>query len=329
MINVLTNYYNYYLSSSDFKLLKCLEINNLVKDSQTLELKNICNFDENRDKIVLYDFLQAKTRLYKDLLDINDIDFYKKNGIYNIYKYLKIIKNIHKKYVCHEIIAKYGNVKWLKLAYNHDFPIDTFACDVAAKYGRINCLKYLKKIGHAIDTKTFKCSIENGHINCIDYINKTINIDRLNNTYTIIAAYNGQLESLKYLCHNNYSVSKITGINAIINGSLDCLKYLIVVGCQLDEEFCSTAAKYGRLEFLKYLRGMIPPCPWDEETTINCAKYGHLNCLKYVGESIPPCPWNEWVCNNAYNYRHEDCLKYATDNGCPFFCDDNKKCLNI
>lgn len=59
---------------------------------------------------------------------------------------------------------------------------------------------------------------------------------------------------------------------------------------------CSSAAKGGRLDVLKYLRSR--GYEWNEVTCSNAVEYGHLNVLKWVREHN--CPWWERIlCDKA------------------------------
>ena len=80
-------------------------------------------------------------------------------------------------------------------------------------------------------------------------------------------------------------------------GSIDVLEYLWEEGYDFDCEECAGAAQEGRLEALKFLRGVMgPPCPWDGEICAAAAEGGHLEVLKWARSEDPPCPWSRRWC---------------------------------
>ena len=75
---------------------------------------------------------------------------------------------------------------------------------------------------------------------------------------------------------------------AAMNGNLDILKYCVENGCEVHKGTCVSAAKYGNLACLEYLRS----------------------------KNIP---WDERVCKDAHENEHIDVLTYAVKNKCPGF----------
>ncbi len=81
-----------------------------------------------------------------------------------------------------------------------------------------------------------------------------------------------------------------------------------------DIEICWNAAKFNRLNILKWARKN--DCPWDERTCSKAAQFGHLDCLQWAREN--GCPWDEDTCYRAALNGHLDCLQWARENGCPY-----------
>lgn len=103
---------------------------------------------------------------------------------------------------------------------------------------------------------------------------------------------------------------------------------------------CSKAAKYGRLETLKWAAlsyacfrvWQVPAaaaeandmdmlkwarkigCPWDESTCANAAFHGNLEILHYARSQ--GCRWDESTCSAAAGRGHLETLQWAHDNGC-------------
>jgi hypothetical protein len=128
-----------------------------------------------------------------------------------------------------------------------------------------------------------------------------------------LAAWNGDLECLKYACENGCPWNEETCMKAAENGHLECLKYAHENGCPWDKRTCLFAAYYGHLDCLKYAHEN--GCDWDEWTCALAAREGHLDCLKYAHKN--GCPWDERTCWSATKRGHLECLKYACAHGCP------------
>ena len=80
--------------------------------------------------------------------------------------------------------------------------------------------------------------------------------------------------------------------------------------CAVYVDACLSAARYGHLEILKYLREEVK-APWDSRMAAFAARKGHLHILKYLFESN----YNqfEYACEDAAKNGHLDCLKYLRE----------------
>jgi len=130
---------------------------------------------------------------------------------------------------------------------------------------------------------------------------------------------------------------------AAYQGNLEMVKYCVANECPIDERACASAALHGHLEVLKYLRETAK-APWAEGTAslaaenghlhlleylverkydqynacvcANAARNGHLDCLKYLHETAK-APWNSAAVQEAHRYNHPECLQYLLDKNCP------------
>ena len=130
---------------------------------------------------------------------------------------------------------------------------------------------------------------------------------------------------------------------AAYQGNLEMVKYCVANECPIDERACAWAADGGELEVLKYLREEVK-APWDWRTATFAAKYGHLHileylverkydkfnvhacwfaaenghlvCLKYLHETAK-APWDSQAVRYAHENNHPECLQYLLDNDCP------------
>lgn len=130
---------------------------------------------------------------------------------------------------------------------------------------------------------------------------------------------------------------------AAYQGNLEMVKYCAANECPIDEVACQLAAKNGHLEVLKYLREEVKG-PWNSRTAYRAAenghlhileylverkydkyselacwfaaKYGHLDCLKYLHETAK-WPWDSWAVRRAHENNQTECVQYLLDNNCP------------
>ena len=97
-------------------------------------------------------------------------------------------------------------------------------------------------------------------------------------------------------------------------GNLAALLYLRAVGCQWDPSTCSNAALHGNFAILKWAREN--GCAWDEMTCSNAALRGHLHILQWAREN--ECPWNTLTCENAASNGLLNILQWANEKDCPW-----------
>ena len=135
---------------------------------------------------------------------------------------------------------------------------------------------------------------------------------------------------------------------AAYNGNLEMVKYCVANKCPIDTGACAEAARNGHLEVLKYLREEAK-APWPSWITANWAaverhlhileylverKYyqyisekaceyaaslGHVHCLKYLHETAK-APWDYMCVQRAHENGYRECLQYLLDNNCPLPC---------
>ncbi|CAL6392970.1 unnamed protein product [Bathycoccus prasinos] len=132
------------------------------------------------------------------------------------------------------------------------------------------------------------------------------------------AAYQGNLEMVKYCVANKCPINRWVCADAAKNGHLEVLKYLREeVKARWDWETAAWAAKNGHLHILEYLvERNYGPYRYSELACVWAAKNGHLNCLKYLHETAK-APWYSDAIREAHEKNHPECLQYLLDNNCP------------
>jgi hypothetical protein len=95
---------------------------------------------------------------------------------------------------------------------------------------------------------------------------------------------------------------------AAFQGNLEMVKYCVANECPVDWRACAYAAENGHLECLKYLHEEVK-APWTYHTASWAAENGHLHIFEYLVERKFD-QYNEWACANAAENGHFDCLKY-------------------
>jgi hypothetical protein len=163
-------------------------------------------------------------------------------------------------------------------------------------------------------------------------------------SFCLSVAYTNKLELLKWAREEKECKWDDRTICAAVNQrNLEMVKYCVANECPIDQYACTSAARNGHLECLKYLHeeGKVPwtsgtaewaaakghlhileylvECKYDQYSVLACecaAQYGHLDCLKYLRETAK-APWDDWSVRYAHEKNHTECLQYLLDNDCP------------
>jgi hypothetical protein len=139
------------------------------------------------------------------------------------------------------------------------------------------------------------------------------------------AAYQGNLEMVKYCVAKKCPIDAWACAEAAGNGHLEVLKYLHEEAkAPWDSETAAGAAKFGHLHILEFLVDRKYD-EYDEEACMDAAKFGHLDCLQYLHETAK-APWDSRAVRYAHEHRavryahariRPDCVPYLLDNDCP------------
>ena len=130
------------------------------------------------------------------------------------------------------------------------------------------------------------------------------------------AAYQGNLEMVKYCVANECPIDEMACEYAAIGGQLEMLKYLHEEGkVPWTSGTAEWAAESGHLHILEYLVERKYD-QYNEWACANAATHGHLDCLKYLHETAK-APWDKEAVRYAHENKHPECLQYCLDNNCP------------
>jgi len=130
------------------------------------------------------------------------------------------------------------------------------------------------------------------------------------------AAFQGNLEMVKYCVANECPIDTGACAHAASNGQLECLKYLREEAkAPWDWRTAAWAADNGHLHILEYLVERKYD-KYNEGACELAAREGHLDCLKYLHETAK-APWNYWAVRFAHKNNQTECLQYLLDNNCP------------
>ena len=131
-----------------------------------------------------------------------------------------------------------------------------------------------------------------------------------------VAAYQGNLEMVKYCVAKKCPINAFACADAAENGHLEVLKYLRETAkAPWDWKTAIWAAENGHLHILEYLVER----KYDQYSTRVCweaAGNGHLDCLQYLHETAK-APWDSEAVRKAHKNDHPDCVQYLLDNNCP------------
>ena len=130
------------------------------------------------------------------------------------------------------------------------------------------------------------------------------------------AAYQGNLEMVKYCVANECPINAEACADAALEGDLEMLKYLREEAkAPWDGNTAAWAAQEGHLHVLEYLVERKYD-QYNARVCANAAYRGHLDCLKYLHETVK-APWNSAAVREARLYNEPECLQYLLDNDCP------------
>ncbi len=236
-------------------------------------------------------------------------------------------------------LAAFGNVELLKIAldsgcvltmsndYDQNMYLNKYdmtnimdTCALAAQNGHINVIEFCLNNGCKLNWISYLMAAKNGQLETIKWLKKK-NIGPLNTYVLGIAAYNGHYDVMKWLIINNCEINNLTGGSAAENGHLNILKLLIDNGCEITEWVNQRAALYNQLHILIYLKENN--FVFTIRTFNTAAAAGHLDALILLENY--GSKFDETTCLAAADKGHLEIIRWLVYNK----CDYNKDHINI
>ncbi len=237
-------------------------------------------------------------------------------------------------------LAAFGNVELLKIALNsgcvlvmsneytqdmhlHKYDVSniTDTCALAAQNGHIDVIEFCINNGCKLNWISYLMAAKNGQLETLKWLKKK-NIGPLNTYVSSIAAYNGHYDVMKWLILNECAINNLTGGSAAENGHLNILKLLIDNGCVMNEWISGRAALYGKLHILIYLKEIN--FKFTMHTCNHAASNGQLETLillKNYG-----CKFYDSTCLTAADNGHLEVLRWLVYGKCEY--DKDKICIS-
>ena len=206
--------------------------------------------------------------------------------------------------------------RWLK-------PMCSYTSSILAKCGFLDVLKYIHSQGVLLDVHTCLNAIKEGHFDIVRWVYSKVqcwyHISSLNEIITSVAneaAKYGHFKILHWAVYNGCNIDARTSASAAFGGHIKILEWLEELFCDICSVNVSTnAIRGGHIEVFNWLCEK-KNCQYNEFTcTSSAAKYGHLQILKYL-RSINYA-WEESALINSVDSGHLEVVKYLLENNCP------------
>lgn len=226
----------------------------------------------------------------------------------------------------HENAISGGHLHILKWLYEEfDYRVDSISCPRYISSNHINVFKWLKEYGCVIKWNDF-VAINVFNRQKYDLLKWIIDNGCLwNDDITNNALKTGNIIELQWLLDNGFYYHNQTYcIDAVKNRQYDLLKWLVQNSCQWDHNVYCELISTERTNMLEWLYNSSPmgKTNLNLEVSLTAAKYGNLNVLKWIRSKFnfelnaKECPFDESVCMVAVTYRYFEIFEWLLENGC-------------
>jgi hypothetical protein len=170
---------------------------------------------------------------------------------------------------CTEAAAKAGDIQSLQqLMLSPDFQWDPDTTAFAAEYGQLEFLKFAYEHGCPWGDHTCSSAAERGHLDCLKFAHEHGALLLVGTPFFALSG--GNLECLKYACEKGCPVNEIHSSKAACR-SLEYLQYLHGIRCPMDVYTSIYAARNFRLDCLRF--ALETGCPFERGTCVSLNKH--------------------------------------------------------
>lgn len=209
-----------------------------------------------------------------------------------------------------ELAVKKGRVNFLEYFHSSGFLFSDSLAVLAAQHNQLTCLKFLVNSAHVqLSSSVSWAAAANGHFKCLVFAVESGS--PMSATIAEVAVVDPQC--LRYVVSRGAALTTTVATRACAGGYYVSLGYLVGQKCPFDEGACIAAAKFGKLDCLRF--AVHSGAPLSEGVCAWAAHEGHLHCLRLAREL--GCPWSETTLSFAVWNRRVKCVQYAVDNHCP------------
>ena len=195
----------------------------------------------------------------------------------------------------------------------------------AARGGHLPLLQELVKRGQTLVESISSAAVASGNLKLVQWVHAQGRGDLKEAVNQ--AVEEGHLHIVQWLLQNDYSpiVSVSAVENAGDNGHVNELLWLLKNNCTLETNAVNTleqrflllarrAVEWNNPELLEFLSHKVK---FDESVTEETAIFGRLEILKWLRSLNPPCPWSDDLYWTALRNDHLEVIMWAFKNGCP------------
>jgi len=316
LVKVIVGNYELYLDSDNFYFLK-ETISNF--NNKYIKISNFHDYDNSdKYKCILYSYLGGCSEMFKGILKVSDIDFYKYMGDEFLSNFLRTILKYQDEAIKKFIIN--DNLIYIKLFYiiKREPKIEDYI--IAIDNNKTEIIEYLCN-RYDIKSSQLLChAIKSKNKSMINYFIDIFGDLYKNDPKILVSAIEIKDEQLiKILLENNYKISDECSNMAAKTGDLSLIIFLRKNGIYWNRSFVEIICKYGYLDCLLYYKKKEKRLCFTDNCVYNAVKHGHLECLKILFTNLPfiTDDFMERIMQIAVENNHLDCLKFLYKNTFP------------
>ena len=182
---------------------------------------------------------------------------------------------------CRDIVEKHVMCKLNGTDLKFFYEVNTETRELIKRSSRESDLKKKLKVREMSSISTLEFAWENKSLWWLGW-------DETYFCYRV--ALTNKLELLKWAREEKKCEWNVGTINAAAyQGNLEMVKYCVANECPINMNACAYAAQGGHLEVLKYLHEEVK-APWDEDAIREAHENNRIECLQYLLDNDCPLP---------------------------------------